>query len=163
MADKSVQAGSTLVGLAGNSTSLQDKVTKAATFRPTDKLQLPERFNTLIVVLNIFSAVHTDETYDFYITTTEGPASWDIVHFLQVATTGAKTFVARVHLNTRPQTVTATTLAEEASLLVSSTNAIETLAANAVRHGPIGRRLGHSVVIAGSAPSVVYEILVRGE
>ena len=165
----SKQFGAGLVGRAAGSALLQASVTKTASFSlPLDSnLQLIEQFSALVIILNITVAdrADADELYDFYITTTEGPASWDVVHFAQIATTGAKKFVAKVLLATTPQLVTNVTAANEHSLAVvaGGANAIKSIAADSVRHGPIGSKLGYELVVAGTTPSITYEIIVRAE
>jgi hypothetical protein len=158
-----------------NSRVLQTQVTKTATYSgtvfapgatPSGALDGMGEFVDLIVTLNIVSAIRTDETYDFYITTGDGTSSWDIVHFPQVATTGAKTFTATVSGRVLPQNVTtaspgvAAVTSGTLATVSGGTHAIKSLGAGIVRHGPWGDRIGHEVVIAGSAPSIVYSIVV---
>jgi hypothetical protein len=146
--------------------TLQAAVTKAASFSlaPVD-LKL-NRLRELVITLDITSAERdsANETYDFYITTSDGVSSWDLAHFTQVITTGAKRFVVRLFADKEP-TVVASNGAEtnEASMLVSTTNATKTLAAGSVRHGPWGNMLGYELVIAGTVVTgIAYSISVEG-
>ncbi|MEN6537863.1 MAG: hypothetical protein ABFD89_29695 [Bryobacteraceae bacterium] len=129
------------------------------------------RYRYLIVTLAVTEAEceSGDETYDFYITTENAAgAKWDLVHFPQVASTGAKTFVARIRRDLLPQQVTtaapgvATT--ESATLAVASggTDAIKSLGAGVVRHGPWGEKLGYELAVAGTiATGISYSISVE--
>ncbi len=99
-----------------------------------------------------------NETYDFYITASDGVSSWDIVHFPQIATTGAKRFTAIVNLDP-PSPVNVTTaapgvLAQTSATLQTDTagsaNGIKTLGAGIVRHGAIGNTIGYELVVAGT-------------
>lgn len=151
--------------------SLASSLTKAASFSyaPTD-LKL-DRYSELVITLDIESAERDtgDETYDFYITTGNGPASWDIAHFSQIATTGAKRFVFRViSQGVLPQNVTTAApgvaAIDSGSLAVVSggTNAVKSLAAGAVRHGPWGSHIGYELVVAGTvATGIKYSIRVE--
>lgn len=149
---------------------LQAAVTKAATYAAADLECGLDRFTELIVTLDITAAERdsANETYDFYITTGDGKSAWDIVHFPQVITTGAKRFTARV-LSTRlaeVSTATPGTAAEPSATLATITagagEAIKTLAAGKVRHGPWGDRIGYQLVIAGTvATGIVYSIHIQ--
>jgi hypothetical protein len=148
-----------------NKRTLQDSVTKTANYTGTPMGGLAE-FVDLVVTLNITSAVRTDETYDFYITSGDGVSEWDIIHFSQVATTGAKTFTATVCGRILPQNVTtaspgvAAVTSATLATVTGGANAIKSLGAGTVRHGPWGDRINHYLVVAGSAPSIVYSITV---
>jgi len=125
----------------------------AATTRVAAVTQNFNKYRELIVTWDITAAERdsADETYDLYITTGDGVSSWDLIHFPQIATTGAKRYVAKINADVIPQTVASNgTSTNEGILLVSSTNAIETLAAGSVRHGVWGSRIGYSLVIAGT-------------
>lgn len=125
-------------------------------------------FQELVITLDIISAVHTDETYDFYITMSDGVSIWDIAHFPQVATTGAKRFTARILSERQAEVTTATpgVAAEPSAILATITTGSgegkRTLAAGKVRNGPFADYIGYDCVIAGSAPSIVYAITLTG-
>ena len=122
----------------------------------------------LIITLDITAATHTTETYDIYITTTDGVSSWDIAHFPQVATTGAKRYTAVVSGYVYPQNVTtaapgvqAVTTATLQTDTAGSANGIKTLGAGIVRHGPWGRYVGYELVCGGGGtPSITFSITV---
>jgi hypothetical protein len=146
--------------------TLQAAVTKAASFSGNS---IPgfQAFRDLIVTLDITVAERdsSDETYDFYITTGDGVSSWDIVHFPQIAATGAKRYTAIVCGNSRPSTVTTAGPGVEAvgsaTLLTSSTNATKTLTAGMVRHGAFGDLIGHELVVAGTVVTgIAYSITI---
>lgn len=155
--------------------SLQDQATKGATatgptltFGPAGMRAL-RATRSLIFTLDVVSAERDsgDETYDLYVTTSDGVSSWDICHFPQIASTGAKRYTMRVELDTRGENVTTASpgvaAVDSASLLTSSTNAIKTLAAGSVRNGPIGESLGSELVVAGTvATGIVYRLTVQG-
>lgn len=147
--------------------ALDTGVTKTASYAPTAVDYRIDRFRELVVTLKIVSAVHTDETYDFYLITGDGLSEWDLVHFTQVAATGAKTFTARVRADLLPQNVTTATpgvaAVDSATLTTapSATHAPKSLASGSVRHGNFGNMLRYELVIAGSAPSIVYSLQVQ--
>lgn len=169
MAMKEVQqAGGVIGGVAAASFALQAKTTITATTSNSDEYPITEAPRTLVFILRVFSMDRTDgdETADVWITTRDGEAVWDLVHYPQIATTGEKIFVAKVVVaGVLPQLVTATTAANEAALTVftGATNAKKSIAANAVRHGAVGAYLSHEVTIAGTTPSFVYSIRCRLE
>ncbi len=158
---------------------LQPSATKAAsatgtalTFGPAGLRQLRD-YQSLIFTLDITSAERdsANETYDIYVTTSDDTGSWDIVHFPQIATTGAKRFVARVNLHpTRPENVTTAgpgvAANDSATIQVDtagSNQGIKTLAAGTVRNGPIGCTINHELVVAGTiATGIVYSLTVHG-
>jgi hypothetical protein len=123
---------------------------------------------SLIVTWDITSAERdsANETYDLYITTSDGTSDWDVIHFPQVATTGAKRFTARILcVGLVPQNVT--TAAPGVAAVDSGTlatvsgglNAIKSLGAGLVRHGPIGVSLNYELVIAGTvATGIAHSI-----
>ncbi len=127
-------------------------------------------FQELIVTLHIVSMDRTssDETADFYITMGDDQSVWDIIHFPQIATTGAKTYTARVLSERQAEVTTATpgVAAEPTSIMKTDTSGSNegkrTLAAGKVRNGPFADYLGYDCVIAGTAPSVVFTITVTG-
>ncbi len=77
----------------------------------------------LLVTLKIYSAERDtgNETYDVYVITGDAAKSWDICHFAQIATTGAKTYVARILADTRPAVVSAVPGEAADSILLSRT------------------------------------------
>lgn len=126
-----------------------------------------------LVVLEIFSADRTnaDETYDFYITSGDGRSEWDVVHFPQIASTGAKKYAAIVEHNPGGASANRVTTAvpgvsslESATMKVDTAGAdqgVKTLAAGVVRHGWIGTTLGWYLVVGGTSPGpVVFSISV---
>ncbi len=148
--------------------TLQAQVTKGATFTGDDRAI---KARHLIVVLDIVSAERdtANETYDFYITSGVGSARWDIAHFPQIATTGAKRYVAAIHGEpVRVEEVTTATPGVAANSpgcmkvdTASAGEGILTLAAGEVRHGAIGEFIGHELVVAGTvATGIVYSITV---
>ena len=145
---------------------LIDNLTIGATVTVAPADQKLRRMRELNVTWDIASAERDtgDETYDLYITTSDGTSTWDLIHFPQVATTGAKTFTARILADVLPQTVASNGVASnEGILLTSSTNAAGTLAAGTVRHGKWGNRLGYKLVVAGTVVTgIVSTVLVEG-
>lgn len=146
---------------------LDSGVTKTASYAPAALDLHLDRFTEMVVTLKVTSAVHTDETYDFYLITGDGLSEWDLVHFTQIASTGAKTFTARIQTDLLPQNVTTAAPGVAAvdsgtlSTAASATNAPKSLAAGSVRHGPFGNMLRYELVIAGSAPSIVYSVQIQ--
>jgi len=128
---------------------------------------------SLVITWNITVAERdsANETYDLYITTSDGVSAWDIVHFPQVITTGAKTFTARVICQgVLPQTIT--TAAPGVPVIDSATlatvtgglNAIKSLGAGLVRHGPVGTTLSWELVVAGTvATGIAHSVSVTVE
>jgi hypothetical protein len=142
--------------------ALQARVTKAATCAGTAFVspRLPA-YKSMVVTLQIFSAERDsgNETYDFYITTGDKVASWDVVHFTQVVATGAKIYQARVRLDAtvplmRGTTATPGVTANDSFTFQTDTAAsaegIKTLPSGQARHGPLGDRLNYQLVIAGT-------------
>lgn len=112
-------------------------------------------FKYLVLTLNVIAAERDsgDETYDCYIVMGDGVSTWDIVHFPQIVTTGAKQFTARVSAERFAEVTTASAgVASEpsATLLTSSTNGAKSLGAGVVRHGPFADQIGVIMVIAGT-------------
>ena len=100
-----------------------------------------------------------NETYDLYITTYDNFGAWDIAHFSQVLSTGAKRFVAIVKCGPSivPQEITTATPGVSANMsgtlkvdTAGSNEGTTTLAAGKVRHGALGERIGSELVIAGT-------------
>ncbi|HEX4275827.1 MAG TPA: hypothetical protein VHZ74_10750 [Bryobacteraceae bacterium] len=145
---------------------LQAAATKAASFSLAPVDQKLNRFRELVVTLDITAAERDtgDETYDVYITTSDGVSSWDLIHFPQVITTGAKRYMARILADQIPQIMASNGAAtNEGILLISSTNATKTLAAGSVRHGNLGHQLGYELVIAGTvATGISFSLQVEG-
>lgn len=134
-------------------------IARAANFASTAVDLHLERFTELIVSWKINSAERDtgDETYDLYIITGDGVSEWDIVHFPQVATTGAKTFTARVACDgIIPQTITTAApgvAANDSATLATGAgqaNAPKSLAAGSVRHGALGGLIRYELVVAGT-------------
>jgi hypothetical protein len=125
-----------------------------------------KRLRELVVTLDVTAAERDtgDETYDVYITTGDGVASWDLIHFPQIITTGTKRYTARVLAELTPQTVASNgAVTAEGILDTKTANAVKTLAAGSVRHGKWGNRLGYEVVIAGTiATGITCSIQVEG-
>jgi|SRR5919197_1335376 hypothetical protein len=147
----------------------------SATFAATASIAsiVSPRFKTFrqwIVTLDITAAERdsANETYDIYITTGDGVSSWDLVHFPQIATTGAKRYTAFANQELLPQNVsTAGTAANDPGLFKTDTGGsnegIKTLGAGRVRHGAFGDRIGAEVVIAGTvATGITFSITVEG-
>ena len=126
-----------------------------------------DRFTEVVLTLAVTAATHTNETYDLYVWTTDGFSKWDIAHFPQIATTGAKTFTARLtSQNQIPANVTNATPGvanNDPSFIQTDTpganQGIKTLGAGIVRHAPFGEWLGYSLVVAGTAPSITFTLL----
>src|ERR1700752_316102 len=83
-------------------------VTKAVNYAPAAADLKLGRFRELVVTLQIFSASRDagTETYDFYLISGDGIGEWDLVHFPQIASTGAKVYEARILANEIPQVMT---------------------------------------------------------
>jgi hypothetical protein len=150
--------------------SLQDSASKLATFSGTAQDLGLSRFRALIITLDITSAERDtgNETYDVYITTSDGVSSWDLVHFSQIASTGAKRFTARVLRDLLPQSITTAApgvAAVESGTLATvsgGTNAIKSLGAGLVRHGPWGDTINQELVVAGTigGTGLVYSLKI---
>jgi hypothetical protein len=151
---------------------LENAATKTANFSlaATTERRL-DRFTELVITLAITAATHTTETYDFYITTGDGWSTWDVVHFPQIATTGVKTFTARItsqnQIPTNVTTANPGVSANDTAIFQTDTaganQGIKTLGAGIVRHAPWGSCLGYELVCAGGgSPSISYTISVQG-
>lgn len=150
---------------------LQTAIVKAASYSLAPVLAEFTKFRDLIITLDITSAERdsADETYDFYITTEAyGGGQWDLVHFPQIATTGAKRFVARlvgVLLPYNVSTAAPGVIAVDSSTLAVGTgqaNAIKSLGAGLVRHGPWGDKIGYELVVAGTVVTgIAYSIQIQ--
>jgi len=150
---------------------LQAAVIKAASYSLVPALAEFTKYQELVVTLDITAAERdsADETYDFYITTEAyGGGQWDLVHFPQVLSIGAKRFVARL-LSTRLAEVTTATpgTAAEPSgtfavITAGAGEGIRTLGAGKVRHGPWGDKIGYELVIAGTVVTgIAYSITIQ--
>lgn len=128
-----------------------------------------DRFTELVATLQVVSAERDtgDETYDLYLITGDGLSEWDLVHFPQVATTGAKTFTARVSSGVGESVTTAApgVVAIDTAILATVTgaaNAPKSLAAGSVRHGPFGNMLRYELVVAGTiATGIVFKLQIQ--
>jgi len=149
--------------------TLDNNVTKAASYAPAAVDFKLHRFSQLTITLNIVAAERdsANETYDFYIINGDGFSEWDIVHFPQVITTGAKSFTAKVIANSLPQNVTSAApgvAANDPSIIQTNSgalNAPKSLTAGSVRHGPFGGTLRYELVAAGTiATGIQYSIVV---
>src|SRR5512143_1708130 len=148
--------------------TLQSAVTKAANYAGTDVVCGLDRFSELVVTLKTTSAERDtgNETYDFYVTTGDGVSAWDLVHFPQIAATGAKTYTARIVSGVRPHTTTtagpgvdAIDTATLKTDTLTENQAIKMLGAGLVRHGPWGDRIGYQLVVAGTVVTgIAYSI-----
>lgn len=152
---------------------LQPAGTKTANFSGTAQDLGLSQFRVLIITLDITSAERdsADETYDIYVTTSDGVSSWDLVHFPQIATTGAKRFTARLVRDQLPQNVTTAgpgVAAVETGTMKTDTagagEGIKSLAAGKVRHGPWGDSINHELVVAGTfgGTGIGYSISITG-
>ena len=152
--------------------ALQAATTKAASYAPAALDLKAGKFRQLLFTWDITAAERdsADETYDLYIITGDGVSEWDLVHFPQVATTGAKRFTAVVQEIMPPQTVT--TAAPGVAAVVSGTlatvsggtNAPKSLSAGMVRHGFWGNYIRYELVIAGTVASgITYSLLMSGK
>jgi len=151
-------------------------LSKSANFSEYDSREIGHIQN-LLVVLDIASADRTDanETYDFYVTTRIKRGGlvyeWDLIHFPQIASTGAKQYVAMLQHNSGiggPNRVTTAvpgvSSLESGTMKVDTAGAdqgVKTLAAGNIRNGWFGQELGHYLVVGGTTPGpVVYSIYV---
>jgi len=156
----------------GGTFTLQASVTRAVTTIGTAITGL-DRFKTLVVTLDITAAERDsgDETYDVYVVTSDGVSSWDLVHFPQVATTGAKRYTATIVHDLLPQRVTTAVpgvASNESGTLKTDTQGSDqgtrTLVAGTIRHGPWGSSVNHHVVIAGTvATGITYSITIMAK
>lgn len=125
-------------------------------------------WNSFAVTWDITAADRTDldETYDLYLVCDDGLTSWDMMHFPQIVTTGAKTFHATMNGWLIPQEVTtaepgvATT--SSATLRTDTTAAARTLTAGVIRHAPCGHNLRWELVLGGTTPSITSSIVGVG-
>lgn len=149
--------------------TLQAAVTKTASFSGEDLLGM-EHCRELVVTLNVTAAERDsgDETYDVYITSGDGVSKWDIAHFPQIASTGAKRYTAVIKGDVKPSTTTtagpgveAVNTATMKTDTAGADQGIKTLTAGMVRHGVIGDRVGHELVVAGTVVTgIAYSLTV---
>lgn len=153
-------------------TIFEPSITKAATYAPAQVNLELAGYRELLITLDITVAERDtgNETYDFYITGGDGVSSWDIVHFPQIATTGAKRYTARVLSEREAEVTTATpgVAAEPTAIMKTDTagaaEGTATLAAGKVRHGPFGNFFGYQLVVAGTVVTgIAYSITVTGD
>lgn len=133
--------------------------TVAATTNSTSRDVRLHTYDSLLIELVVTSAERdsANETYDIYVwAESPGGTKMDLAHFPQVATTGAKKFLARVSRNISPAKIdsgTPTTTVDKGTLTMTtdgSGDGWKTLSAGQVRHGPWGHKIGYSVVVAGT-------------
>ncbi len=151
--------------------SLASALTKAASFAPAAVNLSLTRYDALAITLQITAAERdsANETYDVYVIMGDGLSEWDIAHFPQIATTGAKTFTARVladpNLPANVTTAAPGVAANDAAILATvagGTNAPKSLAAGLVRHGPFGNYIRHELVVAGTVVTgISYSLAVQ--
>jgi hypothetical protein len=150
--------------------SLDSGVTKTANHAPAAVDYHLDRYTELVITLKITAAERDtgNETYDFYVITGNGLSEWDLVHFPQVASTGAKTFTARLRSDMLPQNVTTASpgvAANESGTISTASGGAETpktLAAGTVRHGPWGNMLRYELVVAGTiVTGISYSLQVQ--
>jgi len=148
---------------------LEPAVTRKANYSLAPVNQGLSRFTELTLTLKVTAAERDsgNETYDVYITTeNRAGETWDLVHFPQVAATGAKTFVARLRSDLLAQQVTTAVpgvASNESATLRTETGGAnqgtKTLGAGVVRHGPWGDKIGYELVVAGTlATGIGYSI-----
>jgi hypothetical protein len=148
-------------------TLLENAASKTASNAPAAVDLHLDRFAELVATLKI-TAADAGGTYDFYIITGNDLGEWDLVHFTQQAGVTAHTYVARIRSDLLPQTVTTAApgvLADDSATLsvaASATNAVKSLAAGSVRHGPWGNTLRYELVAAGTITTgVTYSIEIE--
>lgn len=129
--------------------ALQPIATFTATKSAAPVGVLLRRFRILEITLDV-TAADAGGTYDIYITTSDGTASWDLAHFPQIAG-AAKRYVARIYADQPPQSVASNgTVTQEGQLETLGANATKTLAAGSVRHGAWGGQIGYELVATGA-------------
>lgn len=125
-----------------------------------------EPWQGLILTLQVAAAVVTSNaTYTVYVTCSDGASEWDIVAFPQIATSGSKTYTARIQPLILPQTVSSSGSAANDDGVITTTTAgsaqgPRTLAAGSVRHGLHAGTINSYVVIGGTdaAPSITFSL-----
>jgi hypothetical protein len=150
--------------------ALQGAVTKTVTTTLAPVAQALSRYRELVITFLVTAMDRTtgDELADLHITTeNDAGASWDLCHFPQIATTGVKTFVARLRSDLLPQNVSTATpgtaAVESGTLTVyaAATHAVGSLGAGLVRHGAWGDKIGYILTLAGTTPSISFSISVE--
>jgi len=152
--------------------ALDVNVTKNVNYAPSSLDLKMGRFREMVATLQIFSASRDagTETYDFYLISGDGMGEWDIAHWPQIASTGAKVYEARLFADIVPGVVT--TGANPDVLLndpgtiktdtASSNQGPKTLAAGTVRHGPWGHKLRYELVVTNApVAGVNYTIKIQ--
>lgn len=94
--------------MRGQRFTLQEAVTKAASYSLAPVDRSLGRFRELVVTLTVTSVEENDldETFDFYITSgNNAGAKWDLAHFTQLTTNDTYAFVARLRTDLLPQQV----------------------------------------------------------
>jgi hypothetical protein len=152
--------------------SLDENVTKNVSYAPAALDLKLGRYRELSVTLQIFSASRDNgnETYDFYLICGNALGEWDLAHFPQIASTGAKVYEARILADLQPETITTGAAPDVATndpaiLRIDTAGANQgpkTLAAGVVRHGPFGHKLRYELVV-GNVPiaGVNYTLRVK--
>lgn len=153
---------------------LQSAITATGDISGSDRPFPTKDPKEAIVVLKVTSADRTtgNETYDIYVTTgvtlADGTkAKWDIAHFPQVATTGAKTYVAKVAGYGCPYSQTVTTagpgvMAVNTGTMKTDTagagEGIKSLTAGMTRSCVLGEFIGYELVTAGTTPILGFSL-----
>lgn len=126
---------------------------------PSVKLR---RFRVLEITLDV-TAADAGGTYDIYVTSSDGTATWDLAHFPQIAAAAAKRYTIRLYADQPPQIIASNgTITQEGPLETLGANAKKTLAAGSVRHGAWGAQIGYELVAAGTPTTgVTFAITVE--
>lgn len=146
---------------------LDAAVTKTASYAPPAKDYNLDRYNELVITLNITAAERTTtQTYDFYVITGDGSSEWDLVHFPQIVVAGPTKLTARVLSSLLPETVTpaAPGVSATAAAVINTltTNAPKTLGAGLIAHGPWGNYLRYELVCVGPITTgIAYTLQVE--
>lgn len=149
---------SALVHRAGGAFTFLASTTHAATTVLAAQAGLGG-FNNLVVTWDVTAAERdsANETYDLYVTCGDGVSTWDVAHFPQIITTGAKRYTAFIHgqlLNQNVTTAVPGVAANDPGTFKTDTGGADqgtrTLAAGVIRHGALGDRCGADIVIAGT-------------
>jgi len=126
---------------------------------------------TLIFTLDV-TAADSGGTYDIYVTTGDDLSNWDIVHFPQIAGTGAKRYTARVNIHADPMGTVTTASPGVAAVdsgtlrtdTAGSNQGIKTLGAGLVRHGAVGDTFSTQLVAAGTITTgITYSLQMTAE
>jgi hypothetical protein len=99
---------------------------------------------------------------DFFLTTSDGISEWDVIHFPTIDTTNYGTYMAKVSTTILPQIVTGTTPVNEGIIRTDGMNGGPlTIAADSIRHGPVGTNFKVYVVSSDMAQSVTYRLTLQ--